>query len=198
MSVSIDTNPSTPSPVDADWQAAFTGGENFISRSQHLSQLKSQADAALAELKLGTSAKEAFDNAAAALADAERKQADATALFEQANTVLKKAEVDAADTVKAAQAEAATLVAEAQKARDEAATVNASADAALVAANADRQQLQTERQAAGRLGEEAERARAAFQRKSELLHAYLATAQADLAELSASAPAAAAVVQLAS
>jgi len=89
-------------------------------------------------------------------------------------------------------------VAEAQKARDEAATVNASADAALVAANADRQQLQTERQAAGRLGEEAERARAAFQRKSELLHAYLATAQADLAELSASAPAAAAVVQLAS
>src|SRR5260370_27793398 len=119
MSVSIDTNPSTPSPVDADWQAAFTGGENFISRSQHLSQLKSQADAALAELKLGTSAKEAFDNAAAVLADAKGKQTEATALFDQANTVLKKAEADAADTAKAAQADAAALLAQAQRDRDD-------------------------------------------------------------------------------
>ncbi len=198
MTVSIDTNPSPQSPVDSDWRAAFEGGDNFISRSQHLSQLKAQADAALAELKLGTSAKEAFDNASAALADAGHKQADATSLFEQANTVLKKAEADAADTVKAAQADAAALLAQAQKARDDAATLKASADAAATSVAADREKLQAEREAANRLGEEAERTRAAFQRKSDLLHAYLATAQAELAELGATAPAAAAVVQLAS
>jgi hypothetical protein len=198
MTVSIDTNPSPPPSVDADWRAAFEGGDNFISRSQHLSQLKSQADAALAELKLGTSAKDAFDKATAALTDAGRKQADATALFDQANTVLGKAESDAADTVKAAQADAAALVAEAQKTHADATGVKARADAALAAANTERQKLQNEREAASRLGLQAEQTRAAFQRKSDLLQAYLATAQAELAELSASAPAAVAAVQLAS
>jgi chromosome segregation ATPase len=198
VTVSIDTNPSPPSSVDPDWRAAFEGGDNFISRSQHLSQLKAQADAALAELKLATSAKEAFDNATAALGDAERKQAEATALFEQANTVLKKAESDAADTVKAAQADAATLLAEAQKARDEAADAKTSVERALAEANAKCRQLESERQAASRLGEQAEQTRADFKRKADLLHAYLATAQAELAELSAPAPAGPAMVQLAS
>ncbi len=198
MTVSIDTNPSPSSPVDSDWRAAFEGGDNFIFRSQHLSQLKSQADAALAELKLGTSAKVAFDNATAALSDAAGKQAEATAPFEQANTVLKKAESDATDTVKAAQAEAAALLAQAQRDRDDAATLKASADAAAAVIAADRLQLQSERKAAARLGEQAEQTRAAFQRKAELLHAYLATAQAELAELGAATPAAAAAVQLAS
>lgn len=174
------------------------GGDNFISRSLHLSQLKAQADAAIAELKLGKSAKEAFDGATAALADAKGKQTEATALFDQANTVLKKAESDAADTVKAAQAEAAAILAQAQKTHDDAATVKASADAAAAAVAADREKLQAERRAANRLGEKAERMRTEFQRKSDLLQAYLATAQAELAELSESAPAAAASVPLAS
>jgi hypothetical protein len=198
MSVSIDQNPPASSPVDADWRAAFEGGDNFISRSQHLSVLKSQADAALAELKLATSAKEASDKASAELADAERKQAEATALFEQANTVLKKAESDAADTVKAARAEAAALVTEARKTQDEAAEAKAAVERALAEANVKCRQLENERQAASRVGEKAEQTRTMFRRKTELLHAYLATAQAELAELSASAPAASAAVQSAS
>jgi hypothetical protein len=198
MTVSIDTNPSLPPSIDADWRAAFEGGDNFISRSEHLSRLKSQADAALAELKLGTSAKEAFNKATAALADAERKQTEATALFDQANMVLGKAESDAADTVKAAQAEAAALLAQAQRDRDDAATVKASADAALATVAADRKRLKTERDAASSLAEQAESTRVEFRKKIDLLHAYLATAQADLADLSATAPAGPAAVQLAS
>jgi hypothetical protein len=197
MSVSID-NPSPPSETDLLMQASIQGGNAFLVRMQSLLDAKARHDEALAELNLGRTAAAALADAQAKQVDGAQKQADADAMFAQANAVLRKAQADAADTSKAAQAEAAALIAQAQRDRDEAATVKASADAVLAAANADRQQLQTERKAVNRLGDRAEQTRVEFLRKAELLHAYLATAQAELAELSATAPAAAVAVPLAS
>jgi hypothetical protein len=196
--VSVETASSPPSPADRDVSLAYAGGSSFMARLQALSDGKAEYDAAktrhdeaLAELKLGTAVKNAF-------AHAERKQADATALFEQADAVKKLAQADADGLVKSAQAQADAIVAEAQNIHDAATAVKADADADRAAANAEREQLQAEREAAARLGEQAVRKEAAFQKKIDTLHAYLDAARADLAEILATAPAAVAAVQLAS
>jgi type IV secretory pathway VirJ component len=104
---------------------------------------KARSDAALAALNIGNDAKAAF-------AEAGRKRADATALCGQAESVLKQAHVDAAEFVERAKAEAAAIVAEAQKIHDGATAAKADVDAAIAAANAERRQLQTNaRQPAG-------------------------------------------------
>jgi hypothetical protein len=65
--------------------------------------------------------------------------------------------------VEKAKAEAAAIVATAQKTLDDATSVKASHDAALAAAVADRKALASERAAAAKLGEDAERTRQKFE-----------------------------------
>jgi cysteinyl-tRNA synthetase len=111
--------------------------------------------AALAELNLGLETKDAH--------------AKATELFAQADAVQKQSQIDAAETVRVAQVQAAFILAEAQGVHDAATATKAAADADREAAVTARQQLAAEREAARRLGEQAELARATFEFKTDCI-----------------------------
>jgi colicin import membrane protein len=184
-------------PADADlyMRTAVEGGTNFMRRLEVLSDAKAAHDEALAELNLGKAAKAALDDAQAKQAEAAAKLAEASATLEaakqSADSTVAAANKTAAATLAKAKADAGTIIAEAERLRGEAQQAKNSHDAALTAANGERAQLRIEREAASRMAEEAETTRATFQAKTDRLHGVLA-------ELSASAPAAAVAVPLAS
>jgi hypothetical protein len=191
--VSIDT--SGPPEADLYMRLAVEGGSNFMKRLQALADAKAAHDEALAELNLGKSAKTALDDAQAKQTKAAAKLAEANATLETAKQsaaeTTANAEKTATETLAKAKADAGTITAEADRLRGEAQQVKNSADAALTAVISERAQLRVEREAANRIAEDAETARATFQAKTDRLHAVLA-------ELGAGAPAAAAAVPLAS
>jgi hypothetical protein len=191
--VSIDTG--APAEADLYMRAAVEGGSNFMRRLQAFADAKAAHDEALAELNLGKAAKAALDDAQAKQAEAAAKLAEASATLEaakqSADSTVAAANKTAAETLAKAKADADTIIAEAERLQGEAQQAKTSADAALTAANAERAQLRIEREAANRLAEEAETTRATHQAKTDRLHAVLA-------ELSATAPAGPAAVQLAS
>jgi F0F1-type ATP synthase membrane subunit b/b' len=191
--VSIDTG--GPAEADLYMRAAVEGGSNFMKRLEAFADAKAAHDEALAELNLGRAAKAALDDSQAKQAEAAAKLAEANATLEAAKqsaaSTVADANKTAAETLAKAKADAGSIIAAAERLRGEAQQAKSSADAALTAANSERAQLRVEREAASRMAEEAETARATFQGKTDRLHAVLA-------ELSATTPAAAAAVQLAS
>jgi hypothetical protein len=118
-----------------------------------------KSKAALAELNLGMETKEAH--------------VKATELFAQADAVQKQSQIDAAEAIKAAQAQAAAIVAEAQGLHDAASATKADADADRAAVATERQQLASEREAARRLGDEAEKTRALLEYRMDYIRIIL-------------------------
>jgi len=83
----VSAGVGAPSEVDQELRDSFAGGENFIARVALLSARKRAAEEAEASLALGR-------DAAAALQDAQQKQAEA-------DTALKQAKADLQDAAKA-------------------------------------------------------------------------------------------------
>lgn len=136
--VSVDMGPS---PEQAELQAIYTGGANFMARMAALSDAKAAAEKALADLNLGRMTK----------AKMEKLEADGEAAHkkhEEAKEVLKKASDEASGLLADAQARAARLVAEAEasaKAQAEAAKKYAEeVDAYYKATKADADKLKAE------------------------------------------------------
>lgn len=96
MSVSAAGSSVGPGP-ESDLSLIYTGGDNFLARMKALSDAQAASDAALAELRLGQTAK-------AALTAAQDKQA-------QAEFALKNANQKAAGIIEAAQASADGIIA---------------------------------------------------------------------------------------
>ncbi len=93
--------------VTGDVDLAFVGGLDFVSRVNLLQQKKAEYEQALMELRLGGSAKEAYDQAKEKLKEADAAQKAAVA-------VLAEARAQATDLVQDAQGQVMHLKAEAQ------------------------------------------------------------------------------------
>lgn len=109
MSDPIGNNAGGKSASGGDMQIAFDGGRDFMARVNFLSAKKIEHDEALEQLRLGKSAKEAFDEAA-------RKLEDAKAAHAEAAAVLGRAKANAAALVEDAQKQASSVVAAAEAA----------------------------------------------------------------------------------
>lgn len=91
---------------DPDLNAIYQGGANFLARMQAMATMRDDAEAALAQLKLGNDLK-------AAAADAKAKQAAAAQALTDARDVLTKARADAAALVSGAQGQVSAIIADA-------------------------------------------------------------------------------------
>lgn len=190
--------------TNVDLNAIVQGGDAFLARINELNAAKTKADAALADLKLGQSAKDAFASADAKIASASKLLADAqeaasktiTDANRQAADILTQANNDAAGIIAAAQAkhdaDAIALDAEVKTARDDlaawtvqtkAATQKALDDAIAAKTEADRllsiqaaaaDKLATSQAAADAALASAQAAEADFKAKSARLAAALA------------------------
>jgi len=150
-------------PAAFDSTLAYEGGSNFMSRLAALAERKARAEEALAELKLGKAAKEAFGQAKAALADADKKGVQAAELCAKAESVLRQALADAGAVAQKSKTEHDALIAEARRIRDEAEQTKAAADRDLAAALEDRNRLAAERASLKAQAEQAEAARQRYE-----------------------------------
>src|SRR5271156_5182748 len=100
MSDPIGTQGSGPR-LAGDLDLAFQGGGDFLSRIRTMEAKRAQYEQALQEFQLGSSARQAFDQAAAKLKEADVLQKDAAAAMSDARA-------KATDIVQEAQARGMT------------------------------------------------------------------------------------------
>ncbi len=144
MGVSLDTRPA--SPISADLEAIYTGGENFMARMQALSDATAANEKALKDFNLGNDinakieeAKTKQDAAKKATAAAAKKVADAEA---QAAKIVADAKAQADDIAIAAQTYAEKVKADAAKIKADAAKTKADAKAEAAAITDEATKLQ--------------------------------------------------------